>query len=397
VDRAENGHHRLLSAGPRHDLVRSKLLAWFRRERRQLPWRGTRDPYRIWVSEVMLQQTTVEAVRGRYEAFLRRFPDLSTLARAREPAVLAAWSGLGYYARARNLRRAARDVMALHGGRLPNDLEALRALPGFGDYTAAAVASLAFGARTAAADANVTRVHSRLYAIRGTVGTRAHGAAVRVHAEALVARGRPGDVTAALMDLGQLVCLPRRPACGECPLASLCVARRLDAVARFPRRKPRPAISSVFVAAACAARGGAALLVRGDAALLGGLWQFPSAEGGTPTQAVRALRRVLVRLGLEIDPRAAPVVTRHTIVHRRLEIRVYHARTRAAVPAPELDDSSSHRWFTAARLETAAIPTLTRRIAKAAGFQPARRTRILGPNEDARARPVDRGPRRSAR
>ncbi|HWZ85841.1 MAG TPA: A/G-specific adenine glycosylase, partial [Thermoanaerobaculia bacterium] len=159
-----------MSAGARHDLVRSNLLAWFRRERRRLPWRGTRDPYRIWVSEVMLQQTTVEAVRGRYEAFLRRFPDLPALARAGEPAVLAAWSGLGYYARARNLRRAARDVMARHGGRLPRDLAALRSLPGFGDYTAAAVASLAFGARAPAADANVTRVLSRLYAIRGTAG-----------------------------------------------------------------------------------------------------------------------------------------------------------------------------------------------------------------------------------
>lgn len=370
MDRAPNGHHRLLRPEPRPDSVRSLLLAWFRRERRQLPWRGTRDPYRIWVSEVMLQQTTVAAVLGRYEPFLRRFPDLPALARASESSVLAAWSGLGYYARARNLRRAAREVAARHGGRLPNDLAALRALPGFGDYTAAAVSAIAFGERAPAADANVTRVLSRLFAIGGTAGTRAHAGAVRDRAEALVSRGRPGDVTAALMDLGQLVCLPRRPLCADCPLARLCAARRMGAVSRFPRKKPRPPVSRVFVAAACAVRGGAALLVRGDAALLKGLWQFPSAEGGTPALALRALRKALDGLGLALDARRAPVVTRHTIVHRRLEIRVYSARPRGPGSKPGARDARSRRWFTPARLEAAAIPTLTRRIAEAAGFRP---------------------------
>jgi A/G-specific adenine glycosylase len=321
----------------------------------------------------MLQQTTVAAARGRYEAFLARFPDLTALARATEEEVLAEWSGLGYYARARHLRRAARDVMERHGGRLPREPEALRALPGFGDYTAAAVASLAFGARIPAADANVTRVLSRLYAIGGTAGSRAHAEAVRVRAHALVARGRPGNVTAALMDLGQLVCLPRRPACDTCPVASLCAARRLGAVARFPRRKPRPALSPVFVAAACAVRGKATLLVRRDAALLRGLWQFPSAEGASPVRALRALRRSLAPLGLEIDTGIPPAMTRHTIVHRRLEIRVYRARSESN-PKSEIRNPKLLRWFTARRLETAAIPTLTRRIAAAAGFQAPQRS-----------------------
>ena len=194
--------------------IRDKLLAWFDGEKRQLPWRGTRDPYRIWISEVMLQQTTVGAVRGRYEAFLARFPDLATLARAREQSVLAAWSGLGYYARARNLHRSARLIVRLHAGRVPRDLDALRALPGFGRYMAAAVASLAFGRRIVAADANVTRVLSRLFAIGGTAGTRRHAAAVEKHAGALLIPDRPGEVTAALMDLGQLICTARRPDCG---------------------------------------------------------------------------------------------------------------------------------------------------------------------------------------
>ena len=397
MDRAEIGRDGLLTTALRRDLVRAKLLAWFRRQRRQLPWRGTRDPYRIWVSEVMLQQTTVEAVRGRYEAFLRRFPDLPALARATEEQVLAAWSGLGYYARARNLRRAARDVMERHAGRLPRNPEALRALAGFGEYTASAVASLAFGAREPAADANVTRVLSRLDAISGTAGSRAHTRAVKTRAGALVARGRPGDVTAALMDLGQLVCLPKRPVCGECPVASLCVARRRGAVARFPRRKPRPAVSRVHVAAACAVRRGAALLVRSDAALLGGLWQFPSAEGRSAAAALRGLGRALAGLGLEVDPGAVPAVTQHTIVHRRLEIRVYGARD-ARRSKLEIRNSKLLRWFTAARLETAAIPTLTRRIAAAAGFRAAPGARILGAHEESRVVPARRrGARRASR
>lgn len=316
----------------------------------------------------MLQQTTVAAVRCRYEAFLGRFPDLPALARASEEQVLAAWSGLGYYARARNLHRAARTVMERHAGRLPRQPEALRALAGFGQYTAAAVASLAFGARAPAADANVTRVLSRLFAIGGAAGGRAQTEAVRARAAALVSRGRPGDVTAALMDLGQLVCLPRKPMCGACPLATLCAARRLGTVARFPSRKPRPPISRVLVAAACAVRSKKALLVRGDAALLGGLWQFPSAEGATPAAARRALVSRLAGLGLELIPRAAPVVARHTIVHRRLEIRVYGARLRATNSKFQIRNSKSFRWFTAPGLDTAAIPTLTRRIAAAARF-----------------------------
>ena len=167
----------------------------------------------------MLQQTTVEAVRRRYDAFLARFPSLPSLARAREDSVLAAWSGLGYYARARNLRRAAREILRRHGGDFPRDPRVLRGLPGFGEYTAAAVASLAFGVRAPAADANVTRVLSRLFALDGLAGSPPHRSRVLAEVERLLAQGRPGDLTAALMDLGQIVCTPRRPACPRCPVA----------------------------------------------------------------------------------------------------------------------------------------------------------------------------------
>jgi len=304
----------------------------------------------------MLQQTTVATVRARYARFLERFPDLASLSRATEEQVLAAWSGLGYYARARHLRLAAREVMRRHGGRLPADPDTLRALPGFGEYMAAAIAALAHGVPAPAADANVTRVLSRVHAIRGIAGTRPHAAAVRRRMQALYAAGRPGDV------------LPRRPACDHCPLSDACAARRLGAVDRLPSKRSRPILRRRHVAAAWTIRRGAAMLVRGTDALLGGLWQCPAAEGSSPGEAAARLSREVEGLGLVLAAGPPIASTRHTMVHRRLEIRIYPAE-----PAPSGSDApraKSVRWFTPERLAGAAIPTLTRRIASAAGFLP---------------------------
>jgi A/G-specific adenine glycosylase len=351
----------------------SKLLDWFDREKRVLPWRGTRDAYRIWVSEVMLQQTTVQAVAPRYGAFLARFPTVASLARAREQSVLAEWSGLGYYARARNLHRAARAVVREHGGSLPRSAVALRALPGFGEYTAAAVASLAFGESVPAAEANVTRVLSRVYALPGMTGGRVHNREVRRRAaewqrDAPGAAGRPGDLTAALMDLGQLVCRPRNPDCPVCPIAGECAARRLGAPDRYPRRRAKPAAIRVFLAAAVAVRDGRALLIRRPERLLAGLWQFPAAEGRSRAAALAALGRELRRLGLQRDPSTPPSSARHTIVNRRLEISVYSASPN---PKSKIQDPKSvNRWLSPRQLGQAAIPTLTRKIALASGFLP---------------------------
>ncbi len=331
----------------------------------------------------MLQQTTVATVRGRYAAFLERFPDVRSLARAREQSVLAAWSGLGYYARARHLHRAARELVRTHGGRLPREPETLQKLPGFGEYMAAAVAAIAFGSRKPAADANVTRVLSRLFAIPGTAGMRAHADAVRRRTAALLARGRPGDVTAALMDLGQLVCLPRNPACPSCPLARSCAARARGEVARYPRRPVRPAARGVAVAAAVARRDGRVLLVRSSANLLRGLWLFPSAEAATARAALGRLRRVARDCGLAIEEARPVAATRHTIVRRRLEIAVYRARPLARGARSLAEVSSDVRWLTSSQLAAAAIPTLTRKIAAAARVldAPARRGRraVTGP------------------
>jgi A/G-specific adenine glycosylase len=350
----------------------SRLLSWYDREKRALPWRGTRDPYRIWVSEVMLQQTTVQAVAPRFGAFLERFPTLASLARAREQSVLAAWSGLGYYARARNLHRAARAIARERGGRWPRSADALCELPGFGEYTAAAVASLAFGQRVPAAEANVTRVLSRVHAIPGIAGEAAHRREVRRRAEDWQrgAPSRPGDLTAALMDLGQLVCRPRKPDCPVCPIADACAARRRGIPDRYPRRRRKLPAARVYVAAAVAVRDGRALLVRKPERLLAGLWQFPSAEGRSPEAALAALRRELGALGLRRTPSSPPSEARHTIMNRNLRIAVYSASPSPNPKSKIQNPKSDVRWLAAKRLRSAAIPTLTRKIALACGFLP---------------------------
>ena len=310
----------------------------------------------------MLQQTTFAAVAARYPEFLSRFPDVRSLAGAREDSVLAAWSGLGYYRRARDLREAARRIVRDHGGAFPRDPAALRRLPGFGEYTAAAVAALAFGSRRPAADANVTRVVSRLYGIEGIAATKEHRRAVAARAEALLSSGDPGRMTAALMDLGQLVCSARKPSCGVCPVAEQCAALRLGSPERFPGRRAKPRPVRVYLAAALARRNGAALLVRRRSSFLDGLWEFPCAESGSRSAARRMLASKARALSLTLDPK--PLGTaRHTVVNRRIAIEVFRARSRRPPTQEE-----EWRWFTAAQLERAAIPTLTRKIARAASF-----------------------------
>jgi A/G-specific adenine glycosylase len=316
----------------------------------------------------MLQQTTVAAVRGRYESFLRRFPSLSSLSRAREEQVLAAWSGLGYYGRARNLRLAARRVVAEHGGKLPRDPEALRRLPGFGEYTAAAVASIAFGVPAPAADANVTRVISRLFALRGVAGSARHRRAVARRLTDLLPRRRPGDFTAALMDLGQLVCTPKKPACPRCPLSASCAARDCGPE-RFPLRKSKPPAERAHLAVADARRVGRVLLVARPESLLARMWRHPFGEGRTPADARQRLETELSRLGLALLSRRPTGSARHTMVNRNFSIRVYSAAlsrtgSRRAGPAERLG------WFRPSDLARAAVPTLTRKVAAAAGFLP---------------------------
>lgn len=245
------------------------LLAWYRRRARDLPWRRTRDPYAIWLSEVMLQQTTVETVTPRYRRFLARFPTVEVLAAAHERDVLAEWSGLGYYARAKNLHRSARRLV-LAGG-FPRTVEGLRALPGVGAYTAAAVASIAFGVPEPVVDGNVVRVLCRLHGLRLDPKASATLRRVRELARPLVSGDEPGDRNQALMELGALVCTPRAPRCGGCPFRARCRANALGAPERYPRRPKRKVPTNHRLVAGLARRRGRVLLVKDDEIVRGHL------------------------------------------------------------------------------------------------------------------------------
>ena len=266
------------------------LLGWYDRAARDLPWRRTHDPYAIWVSEAMLQQTTVETVVPYYTRFLSRYPDAASLASAGDDALLAVWSGLGYYRRARLLKTAAGRIVERHGGRVPSRLEEIRALPGVGRYTAGAIASIAFGVRTPVVDGNVVRVLSRLFAI--SPKPRSSETAIRDEiwrlADALVPAARPGDWNQALMELGATLCRPARPACGACPLARECAALAEGDPARYPPPRKRPAVVRASAALVVIERGGRILLIRRPGTeLLGGLWELP----GTLTTVLRGTAR----------------------------------------------------------------------------------------------------------
>lgn len=301
------------------------LLAWYDRAARALPWRvgpaaraaGIRpDPYRVWLSEIMLQQTTVAAVLPRFETFLARWPDVRALAAAPEAEVMAAWAGLGYYARARNLIACARAVAAA-GGRFPDREDALRSLPGIGAYTAAAIAAIAFDRPAVVVDGNVERVMARLFAV-GTPLPEAK-AELRSLAARLTPGRRPGDYAQAVMDLGATICLPRRPDCGRCPWAGPCAARAAGIAARLPAQRARPAKPVRRGIAYVALRGDAVLLERRPArGLLGGMLGLPGGGWDGAGEAVPA------------PPFAADWASvgavRHTFTHFHLELAVERAR-----------------------------------------------------------------------
>ena len=311
--------------------IRRALLAWYATHRRDLPWRDATDPYAVWVSEIMLQQTRVGTVGPYFARWMERFPNVASLAAAPLEAVLEQWQGLGYYSRARHLHRAARTVMA-DGGDLPTTREGWRALPGVGAYTAGAVASIAFGEPVAAVDGNVKRVLARLFAIDGDPRRAAFVRAVEARAEALAASvpamgGAPGDWTQALMELGATVCTPRVPRCGDCPVAPWCAALASDRVAELPRptrrAKPRPA----RVWALVVERGDGRLLVarRPDAGLLGGLWELPLTPVDEVEDAGLVDPRTVGRRALGLPPERIAACgllpsVEHVFTHLRLRV-----------------------------------------------------------------------------
>jgi A/G-specific adenine glycosylase len=372
--------------------LRRRLTAWWARGRRSLPWRVPQreaDPYRVWLAEVMLQQTRVEVVVPYYQRFLARWPTLAALAAAEDAEVLAAWSGLGYYARCRNLLLAARAALARHGG-LPASLEALSALPGLGPYTAGAVASIAFALPAAAVDGNVARVLSRLFRVEGEAASGAVRERLWALARALVGapvaggRGRagpqdPGDWNQALMELGATVCT-RAPACGRCPLAPLCEARAAGLERAIPRPRRRPARRELALACALVERGGELLLQRQPpGGLFGGLLAPPWAEASPGQDPEALLRGALGALGLRVRPGSDAGGVRRTLTHRELVLRAH----RCALLGEEGARPPGLEWIPWGKLERAGLPAAVRALlAEVGAASPGRPGRRPGPPEE---------------
>jgi A/G-specific adenine glycosylase len=338
------------------DLIAPPLLAWYDRARRVLPWRAlpgvTPDPYRVWLSEVMLQQTTVEAVKPYFERFLGEFPTLQALAAAPLERVLELWAGLGYYARARNLHACAKAVAERHDGRLPADEALLRALPGIGDYTAAAVLSIAFDRPAAPMDGNWERVVARLFAVETPLP--AAKPELKRLAAGLVPERRAGDFAQAMMDLGATICTPAKPRCLLCPLSSLCGAYRLGIAETLPARAPKAERPVRHGWIYYAARPDRAVLLRRrpPKGLLGGMMELP----GTPWRAEPWTEsEALAHAPVGAEWRRLKGQVGHTFTHFHLELVVLAGRSEA--PAPE-----GHRWAPAERLGDEALPSLMRKV-----------------------------------
>ncbi|GAP13120.1 A/G-specific DNA-adenine glycosylase [Longilinea arvoryzae] len=345
--------------------IAERLLEWYDQHARSLPWRKRDpDPYAVWVSESMLQQTRVETVIPYYERWMARFPTLAALASAGEQDVLQAWEGLGYYSRARNLHRAARQVMERFAGRLPADRAALESLPGIGRYTAGAIASIAFGLDEPALDGNIRRVYARLFDVE--VPARSPDGEKRLWdlAAKNLPAGRAGDFNQALMDLGASVCTPRSPSCRLCPLNGSCRAFALGVQEERPVLTARAPIPHYTVTAAVLHRNGSVLIARRPSrGLLGGLWEFPGGKveaGETLPQGLA--REIREELGADIEVGQPVGVYQHAFTHFRITLHAFHCRLAAGEPRPL--EASELRWVTPADLGQFPMGKVDRRISK---------------------------------
>lgn len=346
--------------------IRRRLLSWYRANRRALPWRNSRDPYRIWIAEIMLQQTRIAAVIPFYERFLRRFPTVESLARARASEVLKYWAGLGYYSRARNLHRAAREIVRNHDGKFPKALDAALALPGIGRYTAAAILSIAYDAPLAALDGNVARVLARLFAFRGDLRDVTQKRKLAKTSQHLLPSHSPGDWNQAMMELGETVCTPRAPHCDVCPLANLCRANALNLAEKIPLPRRKPASVPMRIAAAILLdpQGRTLLTIspgRHDAVLFSRMWQFPAAEVADGLDPASTLAHHLrSSLGITSNHFAALPAASHAVTFHKLTLLPYLVRVRRIPSIPGC------RRLPLSKLSDLAVSSATRKIAHAA-------------------------------
>jgi A/G-specific adenine glycosylase len=346
-----------------------RLLAWFRTHRRDLPWRASRDPYRIWIAEIMLQQTRIAAVLPYYHRFLEHFPDVESLERAPQEKVLQIWSGLGYYSRARNLRRAAKEIVAHHRGKFPRAFDEALALPGIGSYTAAAVLSIAYDQPFAVLDGNVARVLARLAAIRGDLRAPGRWRDITAFAQSLLPPEAPSDWNQGLMELGEVICTPQNPRCPQCPVSRSCRARMLGLAGEIPApRRKRAPVKIRIAAAILRDPRGRTILVRDpgahDDVLFSRMWQFPAVEvADAPEPELAAHVREIFQLNgtaLKLEPLPA---ARHGVTFRNITLLPFLARV------AELPKLPRTRVLALSRLAELPVSSATHKIAAAVAAQ----------------------------
>ncbi len=345
--------------------IAKKLLHWYASRRRELPWRERPEPYAVWVAEIMAQQTRLESMLPYYKRWMRRFPNIKSLAKSDDQDVLNLWEGLGYYGRARNLRRAAQVVMKEYSGRLPADLKALRWLPGIGPYTAGAVASLAFGLDTPAVDGNAMRILARVFDVELPADSSAGKKRFWELATEHLPLGRAAEYNQALMDLGAQICTPRTPKCGVCPLAADCRAKALGIQAQRPvKTAAKVSLLREFAAAVIRQRGEVLLVQRPASGLLGGMWEFPNTLLSSPRRAKDGLRRSLRNefdFDFIIEKRLG--IYEHAYSHFRARLQVFDCPLNGK--RPKAIPHHPQRWLKPSALSELPMGKLDRQIANA--------------------------------
>jgi A/G-specific adenine glycosylase len=345
------------------------LLEWFSKNKRDLPWRKTKNPYHIWISEVMLQQTQVATVIPYYHRFLEKFPTIKDLAEAKPDELMKCWEGLGYYARARNLQHAAQAIIREHDGNLPRTRESLHLLKGFGAYTSASVASLAFGEDCAAIDGNVLRVFARVYALREDIRQLKTKSKIGNLAALNLPNGRAGEFNEALMELGATVCTPKNPQCSTCPLCQDCFALQQNDVSSYPFKSPKPKIPHHEIAIGIVQRGEQVLIaLRPPSGLLGNLWEFPGGKKEGHESLVDCCKReVEEETGLRVEVGERIAIVKHTYTHFKITLHAFLCAYRSGEAHPK--SSQEIRWVKIHELEQFAFPKANKSVINALLFR----------------------------
>jgi len=341
------------------------LLEWFSKNKRDLPWRKTKNPYHIWISEVMLQQTQVATVIPYYHRFVEKFPTITALAEANTDDLMKCWEGLGYYARARNLQHAAQTILREHNGMLPQTRNDLQTLKGFGAYTSASVASLAFGEDCAAVDGNVLRVFARLYAIQEDIRQQTTKSKIEALATLNLPKGRAGEFNEALMELGATLCTPKQPQCSACPLNQDCAAFQRQEVSLYPFKSPKPKLPHKEIAIGIVQREDKVLIaLRPSEGLLGNLWEFPGGKREPHESLADCCKReVEEETGLQVEVGECIAMVKHTYTHFKITLHAFLCRYVSGEASPK--SSQEIRWVKLDELKQFAFPKANQRVIQA--------------------------------